>query len=145
MSRTSRFLYATAVALFALTASAQQHVNQEKGFSSDKVYDFHSLDSVSMFNGNLNVRIPLGQTYHVGTLSYGFGVAYNSNVWRWTYVGPFPNENKRDSGYSLAHVDPRSNAGMGWTLSLGRLFIPDDAVSNPSQQWVYESPDGADH
>jgi YD repeat-containing protein len=146
MKRASHFLAATALALFTLTASAQQHVNQEKGFSADKVYDFHSLDSVSMFNGNLNVRIPLGQTYHVGTLSYGFGLTYNSNVWRWTYIGPFPPaEHRGDFGYSLAHVDPRSNAGMGWTLSLGRLMKPGDAVSNPSAQWVYESPDGADH
>lgn len=73
---------------------------------------------------------------------------------------PYPNANDgeiitpRDSGsecFTIAEPNPETNAGMGWQLSLGKLFPPryDQADANPfsteKQNWVYVSPDGAEH
>src|ERR1019366_8207434 len=49
--------------------------------------------------------------------------------------------------------DRRSNAGVGWRVSMGRLIPPNDPTNMGCDQgtfllcanWVYESPDGADH
>ena len=43
--------------------AAQQHPNVERGFSPEKLYQFGDLDNVSLFNGNLNLTIPLGRRY----------------------------------------------------------------------------------
>jgi len=134
--------------LSAALVQAQQHVNQEKGFSADKVYDFQNIDSVNMFNGNLNIRIPIGQEYKTGALSYRFGLTYNSNVWGWHFISEVEPIRGTETGFPVAHVDARSNAGMGWIFSLGRLFPPHSLTNsdlNQSEYWVFESPDGADH
>lgn len=50
--------------LFTATALAQTSAtkdpNTARGFESGKLYNLHGLDSVGTFNGNLNVRIPMG-------------------------------------------------------------------------------------
>jgi hypothetical protein len=74
-----------------------------------------------------------------GGLSYRLPLVYNSNVW------DFQSRQASD-GTDLVQVFParRSNAGMGWLLSLGRLDAP-SAVGNNSGRWVYSGPDGAAH
>src|SRR3982751_6399758 len=53
-----------------------------KGFHPGQLYKFGDLAHVNLFNGNLNVVLPIGQTYHVdGNLSYGFTLAYSGNNW----------------------------------------------------------------
>ena len=47
-------------ALIAAPGAAQQHPNKEKGFNPDRLYDFHALDDINTFNGNLIITIPLG-------------------------------------------------------------------------------------
>lgn len=114
---------------------AQQGDGLEKGFAADKVYDFTGVDSVNTFNGNLNLTIPLGGSYPVnGPFSYSLTLYYNSKVWDFEYVGGVPR----------AVPSRRTNAGMGWLLSLGRLISPTN-VTNELGQWVYESPDGGEH
>src|SRR5207249_3668254 len=44
----------------------------------------------------------------------------------------------------LAVPTRRSNAGMGWLLSLGRIITPANST-NTGVAWVYEGPDGHDH
>ena len=127
--------------LLALLTSAvafAQHPNLAKGFSSTGVYQYHGLDSVNAFNGNLNVRIPIGETYSVAPgLSYKFGLIWNSNSWKSREEG-----SQYQDCCTIAYPTERSNAGFGWTFSLGRLH----RTSNPSNGgWTYESPDGADH
>jgi hypothetical protein len=43
-----------------------------------------------------------------------------------------------------AYPTHRSNAGLGWTLSMGRFFDQFDSATSETKP-VYESPDGSDH
>ena len=133
MKRTTLALLVLLLAAFPLLA--QQGDGLEKGFAADKVYDFGGIDSINTFNGNLAVNIPLGPAYPVnGGFEYGLTLAYNSKVW--DYEG--------FDGQLRAIPSRRSNAGMGWLLSLGRL-IPPSNPTNEVNQWVYESPDANEH
>jgi RHS repeat-associated protein len=73
---------------------------------------------------------------------------------------PYPNGNDgeiitpRDSSsdcFTIAEPNPEANAGMGWQLTLGKLFPPrfNEGDTNPlateRQNWVYVSPDGGEH
>lgn len=59
-----------------------QHANNARGFNSNGAYQGHEIDHVNLFNGNLVIAIPLGQTYPVnGSLSYSFKLIYNSFIW----------------------------------------------------------------
>ena len=136
-----RFAAILLVAAACTAAVAQQHPNQAKGFDATKVYDFQDLDNVNLFNGNLIVKIPLGPRYDVGPhLSYGFSLVYNGNVWDAT----------GDATHVTLQPSRRSNAGIGWLISLGRLFSPSDptnqtALTPGEAAFIYESPDGHDH
>ncbi|HEU4886918.1 MAG TPA: hypothetical protein VFV49_03455 [Thermoanaerobaculia bacterium] len=132
------------ILMFALVLAApvwaQQHPNLAKGFSGTGVYDVHGLDSVNTFNGNLNVRIPLGQAYSVAPgLSYQFALTWNSNSWL---------SREEPSQYEdcciVAYPDDKSNAGFGWNFSLGSFSRAPNAVSGDGT-WSYVSPDGAIH
>ncbi|HEV7767360.1 MAG TPA: hypothetical protein VGQ76_20330 [Thermoanaerobaculia bacterium] len=128
--------HAVILAAFFMAASAlgQQHSNHAKGFSPSGSYEFHGLDTVNTFNGNLNVRIPMGQEYSVAPgLSYQFGLSWNSNSWLSRQEG-----STYENCCTIAYPSPRSNAGFGWVFSLGRVY-------KKSGSWTYESPDGADH
>jgi RHS repeat-associated protein len=125
-----------AIALILATPLfAQQGDTLEKGFAGDKVYDFGGIDSINTFNGNLNVTIPLGAEYPVnGKLAYRLTLSYNSKVWDYEGYG----------GQMRSLPNRRSNGGMGWMVSLGRLVPPLNAT-NDVNQWVYESADGNEH
>jgi hypothetical protein len=122
--------------------------NVEGGFQPGKAYDSSgNIDNVSLFNGNLNLTIPIGQSYRVGgNLSYGFTLHYFGNVWehatRDDVVGTDP------VTYRWSYPTRGLNAGMGWRLNFGRL------VNNDAQQytscsgpraWAFEGSDGAMH
>lgn len=126
----------------ATFAAAQQHPNHEKGFQAEKVFQFGSLDSVNIFNGNVMVTMPIGQRYTVNAgLSYAFNLNYNGKLWDYTYMPGY------QEGQMLTKSIParRPNAGSGWMLTLGRLFPPGDPTVSKAETWAYESPDGADH
>lgn len=142
----------------AVTAVAEQHPNQKKGFNANDVYQLNGFDAVNVFNGNLTLSLPLGASYSVGGgLSYRFVLYANANVWEGESgcaVGQIcPNVcGRRDKNDCEVMVQPmimhphrRANAGMGWTLSLGRLYDPDHPAMAEHTRWTYESPDGADH
>ena len=129
-----------ALALLLLLAlpcvAAAQDPNLQRGFAPGKLYDMMGLDSVSTFNGNLNVRIPLGQTYSAGpVLQYQFVLAYNSKIWEFEYlsgVRPPGDPRKRPV------PDTRSNAGLGWRLTLGELYPPKVITGMPpTAGWTY--------
>jgi RHS repeat-associated protein len=120
-------------ALFAPIASGQQDANIERGFAPEKLYQFENVDSINTFNGNLSLTIPIGQTFRVGTLSWGLKVTYNSKIW----------DLYSDSqGVPFAELSPNDNAGVGWRLSLGQLT---HSPINSPNAWVYTSEDGAEH
>ena len=106
---------------------------------ADKVFQVGDLDNVNLFNGNLVVTIPIGGSYPVGGgLSYSLTLVYNSNAWDYESV-VYGND-----VYTQALPDRRSNAGLGWRLSLGELLAPADP-SNECGPWCYVGPDGAEH
>jgi len=154
--RTRRLLLIVATLLicalpaFADNVASVQHQQPslEKGFSAGKMYQFGNLDHVNLFNGNLNVTIPLGQSYSVGGgLSYNFTLMYSGNNWDIQYDsiwGPSdPYDPESEYTYlprNVAIPYEQSNAGLGWSVSLGRMYVP-----HGQDHWVYESPDGGTH
>jgi RHS repeat-associated protein len=118
-------------------AISQEHPNIARGFNGG--FGGGDLDSVNPFNGNLVIRIPIGQTYKVnGHLSYQLSLIYNNNVW------DHQQHNDGTTTYTQAIPNRTANAGLGWTVSLGRLNPP---ISNDvdTNRTVYMSPDGALH
>lgn len=141
------------------TAASAQHPNVAPGFQADKVYQFNGVDSVNIYNGNLTLTVPIGQQYGGnGTLRYGLVLTYNSKAWQYDIPtfstgcngGLFDDPNCQ-LPYVKAIPSRRSNAGMGWMVSLGRLIGPGDPIVYTGNNvpgpngWVYESPDGASH
>ncbi len=120
-------------------AAAQQHPNTARGFNATTGFGGADVDSVNPFNGNLVIRIPIGQAYKVnGHLSYQLSLVYNNNVWDYQM---------RDTGtatYTQALPNRTSNAGLGWTVSLG-LLNPPTSTDVDSTRTVYLSPDGSLH
>ena len=136
--------------VFVASASfAQKIPNIELGFNANRVYQTGDVDHVNLFNGNLIVTLPIGQSYHVnGNLSYGMKLVYNSNVWDYRIVPQY------DPGHTNTESVPnlRSNAGMGWRLTMARLIAPYDGTSTnrynyPGVEagWSYEDESGAEH
>ena len=125
-----------AAALVVTLSLRAEEPGLARGFSADKVFDFQSgVDTVNTFQGNVSLRIPLGPSYPVdGGFSYGLSLAYNAKVWDYeTY-----------SGHPRAIANRRSNAGLGWLLSLGRLITPSSGTNNTGD-YGYETPDGGSH
>lgn len=121
--------------------------NQVRGFSPDRVYQIGDVDHVNVLNGNVIVRLPLGQVYRAGpTLEYQLALTYNSKIWDYKFEDySFPGCESDPVGCSLRYGIPekKSNAGFGWTLSLGRL-IPATSEA-PLRGWIYAAPDGSEH
>src|ERR1043165_6002843 len=142
-------LLATLTALAcALPAWAQKHPNIELGFNAKRVYDFSQIDSVNLYNGNLILQIPIGPTYSVNALKYQLVLTYNSKVWDYVRYGASPTPQLPNPwDYAYTYPNWRSNAGVGWRLSLGRLLAPAEGYSayNDSRHWHYEDASGAEH
>lgn len=129
-------LAALAFCFTASVAFAQGEPGHARGFDADKVFDFESgVDSINTMNGNLSLRIPLGGAYPIsGPLSTVLGLSYNAKVWDYETYG----------GCISAMLNRRSNAGVGWLLSFGRLANPGDST-NDYGNWLFETEDGAQH
>ena len=123
--------------LGAVAADAQEHPNVAKGLPQG---GGAGLDAVSPFNGNLTIRLPIGQTYPVnGNLAYQLALVYNSQVW----------EHETYDEETVAIPARGNNAGLGWSLHLGRLNPPSlEFNSLPSPDFnrnTYLAPDGSFH
>jgi len=128
-----------------LMGSDADNPNQRRGFSPDDVYAVGDPDSVNVFNGNLIVRIPLGPEYAVGpVLRYRFTLVYNSKLWDYKSdnFGQPPTNDVPQFHFRSALPETRSNAGAGWTLSLGDLLLPN---ADTESDWTYRGPDGSEH
>ena len=106
-----------------------------RGIAADKLYQVGDVDSVDLQSGALSVAIHIGNRYPVSEhLSYQFTLHGTSRVWDYVFMsGSNPPRYK-------AYVNRRSNAGIGWSLHLGRLIPPADPV-NPTgtTEWKYLS------
>jgi YD repeat-containing protein len=132
--------------VFAAVLNAQ-HPNEARGFAADHVYSVHDVDTISAFNGNMMIHIPIGPEYKVnGALSYRLVLTYNSHCWRFVYDPP-PCCSEAAVGSTVAFPTGSDNAGLGWRLSLGKLyqFGDPDITSDVLGGWVYQTSDGADH
>ncbi|MGN6184318.1 MAG: hypothetical protein ACTHQM_11760, partial [Thermoanaerobaculia bacterium] len=144
MKRTLQLLLL--VSLCAVRLFAEKPPSIELGFNPDRVYDFGELDSVNLLNGNLIVQIPIGEPRYVNAgFSYGLTLVYNGKVWDYRRYY----DSTRGDTYVYSEPNWRSNAGVGWRVSLGRLLPPStptqSSPSNESLVWVYESPSGDEH
>jgi len=125
--------------LMAPGAFAQEHPNIAKGLGGTMGIGT-DLDTINPFNGNLIIRLPIGQGYPVNAkLSYQLILTYNSQVWE--------HETYDDTNRVLPAR--ANNAGLGWALHLGRLNPPQlDMSSSPSPDYnrnTYLAPDGSFH
>jgi YD repeat-containing protein len=118
--------------------------NLERGVSAGKAFHSGDVDDVNLFNGNLNITLPIGQPYHVnGNLSYQFALHFAGNSWETgsrRYQLVEPDGSVVDLSYGWMFPSRRTNAGLGWILSLGSVFM-----NNMGDQKIYESPDGSQH
>ena len=141
-----------ALLLSSLSALAQSvSPNTARGFDADKTYSIDDVDAINLFNGNLNVSVPLGGKFVVSpTLSYQFVLSYGGNNWEYEVQdlevpGTFDPVQyiTRGWGYPSRH----DNAGFGWRLHFGRLQLADSSLTTgPGGTAItYESPDGAVH
>ncbi|MCB1037706.1 MAG: hypothetical protein KDD47_27990, partial [Acidobacteria bacterium] len=140
----------------------------ERGFKAEQAYEFGEIDHVNLFNGNLTLTVPIGQTYPIGPeLSFGLTLVYNSNLWDYEYRDPGTGQVSQDcnltwlamgyDSFCLTKGGPTagSNAGLGWTLRLGELAQPQDPSGsgqqpdvnpwNRSGRWLYLTADGGSH
>ncbi|MCU1231254.1 MAG: hypothetical protein JWO97_4138 [Acidobacteria bacterium] len=151
-----------ALILAAAPLLADQHKNQLKGFNPENVYFTHDIDSINAFNGNLTMTIPIGQEYPLAEgFSYRLTLYSNSNIWDSLVVDPPsapPNASVSgrmqsnasglcdgSNGVTVALPNRRANAGLGWTLTLGRLYDPGEVSRGGAGGFMYESPDGSEH
>jgi hypothetical protein len=135
MSRRALILLLAVIWLGSVPAAAQQHPNAARGFSAAGSFNAGDVDSVNLFNGNLVIRLPLGQSFPVnGSLSYGLTLVYNNSVW----------DHQQEAGETNAIPNRTANAGLGWMVSLGRLNPP-TSTEIDSTRTTYLSPDGAVH
>src|SRR5687768_9420895 len=122
-------------------------LHDERGFVAEKAYQFDGLDSVSLFNGNLTLTVPLGGTYPVSSnLSYGLKLYYNSKVWELIEGGQNAcGAIRPDSmaAFPARASHARASAGLGWTFSLGHFVT--QAENSLNNRDSYISPDGAQH
>jgi len=137
--RTKSLALTIALTLLWVTVSvAQEHPNVAKGIAAGSGFATAHIDTVNPFNGNLALRLPVGQSYPVNAgLSYQLGLVYNSQVWEHQIYDE-----------STAAIPARaSNAGLGWSLHLGRLNPPQlESSSSPDfNRNTYLAPDGSLH
>jgi len=132
----------------------------EPGFNPEQVYQVGDIDNVNLFNGNLNINLPIGPRYPVRDgFGYQFQLTYNSKIWSFVNCSPNPDDfpcniDPADPTYDLpisqptsiegiqGIANPQNNAGAGWrlTLGVGELYGP--TIDNPQGGFVYIQPSG---
>lgn len=111
------------------------HPNLARGLDLGNRFDADGFTTINLWNGNLLAALSLGQPYPVDSrLSYQLVLHYNSHVW--DFEGPVASE--------LGRPVRLANSGLGFDLSLGRLFAPGSGW-NATGLWMYVAPDGSPH
>lgn len=101
--------------------------------------DGNGSDATSPFSGGVGLTIPIGQPFHVGGgLTWQLSLSYSSSIWRYTV-----SSNQAQGEFVKAEIDNDYNSGVGWWLSLGKLYKPMEGGNGPD--WVYVSPSGSRH
>jgi len=130
---------AAALFILASTAGAQQFPSQARGLSANVTYQGGQVGRVNLFNGGLTIPLALGQRYSVGpALSYGITLVNTSNVWDCELQTCATTSGTER--YYLPDVDPKTNAGAGWRIQLGKLIPP----GGPGGRWHLLGSDGSE-
>lgn len=140
-------LIASFLVLAASHVLGQTHANLEKGFAADKMYQFGDVDHVNVYNGNVALTIPIGGALPVSDrLSFSLTLMYNGKCWTSKLKDAYLlGEDPVHQNLPFYTPDRRSNAGLGWAVSLGRLIDPTETdINNDLPGFLYESPDGGD-
>lgn len=147
-----RVLLVTAVLLLGIAPLlfGQAQDNVALGFNPNRMYQFGDVDNVNLNNGNLVINVPIGMPYGVDeALSFQIGATYN--VKAWNFVEELDPNANFPSGemWGRAYPNPRTNAGLGWRVSLGTLLAPWDPNNHPRSEdqhgWKYIGPAGDEH
>ncbi|MCU1229284.1 MAG: hypothetical protein JWO97_2168, partial [Acidobacteria bacterium] len=143
--------------VYSITATAvraQAPANIAKGFAPDKVFDFHDVDHINLYNGSLNIALPIGQSFHVnGPLSYGLSLSYSGNNWlqrtnNYRWFSQTTGWHDLYKHFSVAYGDGSIegwNSGLGWRLSVGGELLPYGMNPDGCACYEYQSPDGGLH
>ncbi|MGV8040543.1 MAG: RHS repeat domain-containing protein [Thermoanaerobaculaceae bacterium] len=155
MRKTHLLDIAVAVASFAAVVRAEGPFMGrplERGFAADRVYSLGKIDTVELSSGTVNLAIPLGPEFKVSDqFSFRFSLAYDSKVWTMKQVSRVVCPDPTDPSHLIAcwktqaYPNLFSNAGLGWTLSLGRLIDPGDSRNPNPYSWVFIGPDGSEN
>ena len=156
MMRVRAAVIPLALWLVSLAAHASDDPLTNRGINLSGVYHVGDIDTVNLFNGNLIIDVPMATQFPLnGGFSYGIHLIYTGQPWDFPESLRF-DDFLQDWVYRAAPIpNRRSNAGMGWRVSIGRLISPGDPTNMDCDQgnffigscaeWVYESPDGAEH
>ena len=118
--------------------------SHERGLSAQTAYSTRDVDHINLFNGNLTLTLPMGQSYPVnGGFTWGLSAVYNSNLWNWEQ----DTESCGGPPRTVTRAKPArfSNAGVGWLLSPGRLYPPWTEPFEDAQHFNLVSADGGVH
>lgn len=72
-------------------------------------------DAISVYSGDLELSVPIGPTWELPGMSWGLSLNYSSKLWRlWT--------NQAETG-GAGTLGRRGPYGVGWRLTMGRVFL----------------------
>jgi len=150
MTRRAVSLLCLTTFLSAFSAVAQQPPERERGFRPDAVFQFKGFDSVSLFNGNLNLTIPIAEYPVSAGLSYSFVLRYSGNLWASKedcVVGPGGPQDPPPEPVCGERWSPHSDiAGIGWGIGFGDLLPPTSPFDGSiASMWRYRSADHSEH
>lgn len=128
------------------------------GFDSRGLFSVGEFDTVDLRSGNLVLTVPIvSQSVRAG-LGYSLAATYNSNVWARRSVydpsgGGEPLPGPPPPPWNAEFPDPIHNAGLGWSVHLGRLrpplnldgFADRETEVDTGPYWTYIDPSGALH
>jgi YD repeat-containing protein len=142
-------LFGALIVSCCASVAQAQNPDTQRGLKPGLAYKLEGLDNFNIFNGTMNLTIPLGQTYPVGgTLSYSFMASYATNPWETGYnesdygAVELPDDPMAPMEFtSYQFPSPQSNAGLGWSVTLGHIFEhPEGGFGT-----FYIAPDGGQH
>jgi RHS repeat-associated protein len=142
-------MFAAGVALSSLGARAQQPSETLPGFKADQLFDGSGIERVNVYSGDVQVSVPLGPEYALGSgVTWQLAAHYSNHYW---------NLYRQECGIPIEPcflpsriqhgvLAGRSTLGAGWSLDVG--YIIDMVVSDPESLDNgprYHAPDGSVH
>lgn len=115
----------------------------QKGIAGPTPFQFDQIDAINVFNGNLNINIPIGIKFPVGgVLNYQMGLSYNLKTWNIEQYTHLPTSVTR----KIALLSPHFNAGVGWSVSFEHLYAPGSSPHNRDPfHWLLVEKNGSQH